>query len=57
MRGFTETAEANRQLLLDWCDNEESGVYEYYDSKTGKGLGAVGFGWSSTFIIEFILNF
>ena len=42
--------------MLDMCFNEKSGIYEYYDSKTGKGLGAKQFSWSSAFIIEAILS-
>lgn len=41
--------------ILDWCDSNGDSIYEYYDSKTGKGLGAKNFGWSSVFIIELIL--
>ncbi|MBR7133518.1 MAG: hypothetical protein IKD04_08295 [Clostridia bacterium] len=55
--GFTDTAEKGKELILDWCDKEKSGIYEYYDSKTGKGLNALQYGWTATFIIEFILNF
>ncbi len=55
--GYTETAEAIRQTILDWCAEEKRGIYEYYDSKTGEGLGAHNFGWSCAFIIELILNF
>ncbi len=55
--GHEEVADAIRQQLLDWCAEEKRGIYEYYDSKTGEGLGAHNFGWSCAFIIELILNF
>jgi hypothetical protein len=42
--------------ILDWCAAQQDSIYEYYDSKPGKGLGAKQYGWSSAFIIEFILN-
>lgn len=55
--GFTELADRMRQTILDWCAEEKEYIFEYYDSRTGKGLGAKNFGWSAAFIIEFILNF
>lgn len=55
--GYTETAETIKEVILNWCSNEKRGIFEYYNSKTGEGLGALNFGWSCAFIIEFILNF
>ena len=55
--GFTELAEDLREHILNAVYNEKRGIYEYYDSKSGEGLGAFNFGWSSAFIIEFILDF
>ncbi len=46
-----------RESILDMCHNEKGGIFENYDSKTGKGLCCDHFSWSSVFIIEFILNF
>ena len=48
--------EDEMRRLLDMCHKETTGIYEYYDSKTGKGVGAKQFGWSAVFIIELILN-
>lgn len=45
-----------RDTILNWCAANEDHIYEYYDSRTGQGLGAQQFSWSAVFIIEFILN-
>ena len=42
------------KTILDWCAKEENAIFEYYDSRSGKGLGARDFGWSSAFIIELV---
>jgi putative isomerase len=42
--------------LLDWCAAQDDALYEYYDSRTGQGLGAKDFGWSAAFVIELILR-
>lgn len=55
--GFTALADDMREHILNAVYNEKRGIYEYYDSKTGEGLGAYNFGWSSAFIVEFILDF
>lgn len=52
--GYRELALRIKDNILQWCADNEDTIYEYYDSKTGKGLGAEGFGWSSCFIIELI---
>ena len=39
------------------CDADKDGIFENYDSRTGKGLGCPHFSWSCVFINEFILNF
>ena len=41
---------------LDWAARNTDSLHEYYDSKTGKGIGVGHFGWSATFAIEFILS-
>ncbi|MEI7576730.1 MAG: trehalase family glycosidase [Armatimonadota bacterium] len=51
-----DLAEAYRERILGWCDAEETYLYEYYDSRTGKGLGAEQFGWTAAFVIEFALG-
>lgn len=40
--------------VLNFCSQNKDSIYEYYDSKSGKGLGAKDFGWSSAFILELI---
>lgn len=52
--GYTQTADAITDKILSFCKQNDS-IYEYYDSLTGKGLGAKDFGWSSAFIIEFLM--
>lgn len=46
-----------RDKILSLCDEEKNGIFENYDSHTGKGMGCGCFSWSSAFIIEFILDF
>lgn len=54
--GFTKLAGTMRSTLLGWMTRDPSTIWEYYDSKTGAGGGAKGFGWSSAFTIAFILD-
>ena len=54
--GF-DVADRIKENILDMCFGEKGGIYENYDSVTGKGLCCDHFSWSSVFIIEFILNF
>lgn len=54
--GYGATAEAIRATLLDWCDRNTDTLYEYYDSRSGQGLGARQFGWTAVFLIELILG-
>lgn len=54
--GFDKLAEDFRQNILDWCAKNEDSLYEYYDSKTGLGVGCKQYGWTATFVMEFILN-
>jgi putative isomerase len=54
--GYNETAQACRQQLLAWCDQNKDHLWEYYDSKSGKGLGAPQYGWTAAFVIELIVN-
>lgn len=53
--GF-DTADKIKENILDMCDSEKGGIFENYDSKTGKGLCCDHFSWSCVFIREFILN-
>jgi putative isomerase len=54
--GYSETAQAGRERLLAWCDENRDHLWEYYDSKSGKGKGAPQYGWTAAFMIEFISN-
>jgi putative isomerase len=54
--GYSELTEKMRSNLLDWISADRSSLREYYDSRTGKGGGAEGFGWSASFTIAFILD-
>lgn len=51
--GYYDTASAITDKILSFCKRNDL-IYEYYDSRTGRGLGAKNFGWSSAFIIEFL---
>lgn len=52
--GYVDLYNQYKENILNICDAEKRGIFEYYDSRTGKGLGAKQFGWSSVFIMEFI---
>lgn len=54
--GFDRVADTCRKTILDWCSSNSDWIYENYDSKSGRGLGAKQFSWSAAFITEFILN-
>ena len=54
--GYDELADGFRDRILDVCANEKNGLFEYYDSRTGEGRGACGYGWTSACIIRFILE-
>ncbi len=54
--GYEKTANDIRQTILGWCDRNKDFLWEYYDSRSGKGIGAPQYGWTGTFVIEFILN-
>ncbi len=53
--GFA-VADTIRESILNMCFDDKGGVYENYDSVTGKGLYCNHFSWSCVFILEFILN-
>jgi putative isomerase len=50
--GYKDLALELTENILNWCSTNLDSIYEYYNSITGKGLGAKNFGWSSSFIIE-----
>jgi putative isomerase len=54
--GYRKTAEALRQNILNWCAVNTDALHEYYDSRSGKGLGEPQLACTGAFIIEFILN-
>jgi putative isomerase len=54
--GYTDVAGHMRETILGWCAANGDALYEYYDSRTGAGLGARDFGWTAAFVIELILN-
>lgn len=54
--GYKETAQACREQLLAWCQQNQDYLWEYYDSKSGKGCGAPQYGWTAAFVIELISN-
>lgn len=54
--GYAEIAHRICEHVLDDAANEKRSIFEYYNARTGEGLGADSFGWSAAFIIEFILN-
>jgi glycogen debranching enzyme len=54
--GYIHLAEGYRERILDMCAEERRDLFEYYDSRTGEGRGASGYGWTAAFIIRFILN-
>jgi putative isomerase len=52
--GYTDLAEKMRQNLFSWIEKDPAGIWEHYNTQTGKGLGPRGFGWSAAFTICFI---
>ena len=54
--GFTETAGAMREYLLDLAHKHLPYIHENYDTKKGVGCSCARFSWSACFFIEFILD-
>ena len=54
--GFA-VADSIREWVLESCSADKGGIFENYDSVTGKGLYYDKFSWSCVFVLEFILNF
>ena len=54
--GFS-VADTIKESILDMCFADKNGIFENYDSLTGKGLYCNHFSWSCVFILEFIFNF
>lgn len=51
-----DVADKIKENILNMCYNEHNGIFENYDSITGRGLCCDHFSWSCVFIAEFILN-
>lgn len=54
--GF-DSADKIKNTILMWCSEDKRGIFENYNSITGRGMYYESFSWSAAFIIEFILNF
>lgn len=54
--GFSQSADGMKKTLLSFVDKNKNEIYEKYDADSGEGKGCPCFSWSSTFIIELILN-
>lgn len=52
--GYEELYQAYKENILNMVDSEKKGIFEYYNSKTGKGIGAKQFSWSAVFVLEFL---
>jgi len=52
--GFGDLADRLRSNLLNWIGQDQKVIWEYYDSKNGKGFGATAFCTSSVFILAFL---
>ena len=50
-------ADRIKESIIDMCYNDKGGLYENYDSVTMKGQYCNRFGWSSVFVLEFLLDF
>ena len=53
--GFTETALAIRETLLDWIDRDTT-IHENYNPLAGKGKCAPEFSWSCVFAMALVLE-
>lgn len=54
--GGTEVSDRGKAEILGWIRNDPGVIYENYNSKTGMPAGAPHFGWSSVFILAFVLD-
>ena len=54
--GFDELAETGRRTILDFVRKTPGYICENYHPRTGAPVGCSHFGWSSAFVIEFLLN-
>jgi putative isomerase len=54
--GCADPADKLKATLLTWIANDPSTIWEHYEPRTGKGQGALAYGWSAAFVISFILD-
>ena len=54
--GFHAISDEGRATLLSWVSRDPGAIYENYNSQNGLPVGAPNFGWSSTFVIKFLLE-
>ena len=54
--GYSDLAQTMRSTTLDWVSRNLPSIREFYNSKTGEGLGAPNFGWSAVFAMSFIVD-
>jgi len=54
--GFGDLAQRMRGNLLGWLNQNTDSLYEYYDSRDGKGLGAHAYGWTAAFALSFVFD-
>jgi len=54
--GYSDLADMMRSKVVGWMEQNEDSLYEYYDSRSGKGLGARDYGWTSTFALSFVFD-
>ena len=52
--GHAVLAESMRATVLGWVRGNTDCIWEYYDSRDGKGRGARHFGWSCAFVIALV---
>jgi putative isomerase len=54
--GFTRISDPMRSRMLRNVERDPTTIWEYYDSRSGRGAGARDFGWSAAFTICLILD-
>ena len=54
--GEKELSDLGKKTILSWVANDPGVIYENYNPLSGLPAGAVHFGWSSTFILSFVLD-
>ena len=54
--GYRDLAEKLKSNLLGWMAKNPDSLYEYYDSRSGQGLGAHAYGWTAAFALSFVFD-